>query len=90
MELLITIMSNIVQSLSYKELDLILLKKDSDHTNKATKVAIKTLRSYVKSKDIWSRLLIDDLSKETLNEILYSFYAELRTIESGLYKKNLF
>lgn len=80
-------MSDRFSSLSKQELDSILAKKDSECTNKATKVAMKVFVEYIKNKEKFCRMQIEEMSKQTINEVLFGFYAELRTKTGDLYKK---
>lgn len=81
---------NRFKSFSNEELDSIISNIDSENTVKSTTLAMNVLRSYCQTKDIFSHLLplsSADISKETLNEILYSFYAEVRNSKGEQYKK---
>lgn len=73
-------------SLDEEQFERLLTDKDADNTQKATKLAVKTVRSYLIEKGLSPDF--ESMEPDVLDSALCKFYAEARTISGELYKKS--
>ncbi len=73
---------------SRQEIDALNDEKDSKNTKRAITHAVKTLRDYCISRGASPQF--EDLSKADLDELLESFYMNLRKQDGELYKSSAF
>ena len=72
------------ESYSKEELDNLLTEANSKITNDQTKNVLLILQNYMNKKEIITK--IENMKNDELNDLLYSFFAEVRTHPGNMVK----